>query len=57
MIFFDTNIWIELLAVRTPEKEHEIKQARLASNLLKDVLSSKCKILPHRARSGVRGSC
>lgn len=44
MIFFDTNIWIELLAVRTPEKEHEIKQARLASNLLKDVLSSKCKI-------------
>lgn len=35
MIFLDTNIWIELLAVRTPVEPHEILQAQKSSNLLK----------------------
>ena len=35
MIFLDTCIWIELLSVHTPTKEHEIRQAQAASNLLR----------------------
>lgn len=33
MVFLDTCIWIELLGVRTPVKEHEIRQASTASIL------------------------
>lgn len=36
-VFFDTNVWIELLAIRVPEKEHEKKQAINASNTLKEL--------------------
>lgn len=30
-VFLDTNIWIELLALRTPREEHEKKQSAQAS--------------------------
>ncbi len=45
MVFLDTNIWIELLAVASPEKEHQIKQAQLASNLLKKLQITKQQII------------
>lgn len=37
MIFLDTNIWFELLAVRTPVQSNEVNQARAASFLLNDI--------------------
>lgn len=43
-VFLDTNIWIELLALRTPQEEHEIKQSAQASALLKSLLSDKRRI-------------
>ena len=42
--FLDTNIWIELLALRTPQEEHEKKQSAQASALLKSLLSDKRRI-------------
>lgn len=45
MVFFDTNIWIELLAVSSPEKEHEIRQARAASELLQKMKKKKEEIV------------
>lgn len=39
MIFLDTCVWIELLGVRTPKKEHEIRQARVATELLENIVS------------------
>lgn len=45
MIFLDTCVWIELLGVRTPEKPHEIRQARAASNLLNKIISDKDTII------------
>lgn len=38
MVFLDTCIWIELLGVRTPVKEHEKRQAFAASNLFDRIL-------------------
>lgn len=35
MIFLDTNIWIELLAVKSPVKPHEVSQARRAAEFIK----------------------
>lgn len=43
-VFLDTNIWIELLALRTPREEHEKKQSAQASALLKSLLSDKRRI-------------
>ena len=43
-VFLDTNIWIELLALRTPQEEHEIKQSAQASALLKSLLSDKRRL-------------
>lgn len=40
MVFFDTNIWIELCGVKTPIKPNEIRQATLASALLQRVMNS-----------------
>ena len=37
--FLDTNIWIELLALRTPQEPHEQRQSAQASGLLKALLS------------------
>lgn len=45
MVFFDTCIWIELLAVRTPQKQHEIRQALEASRVLVDVLNRQEQIV------------
>ena len=42
--FLDSNIWIELLAVRSPQKPHEVLQTRLASNLLKELKLSNITI-------------
>ena len=41
MIFLDTCVWIELLGVRTPKKNHEIRQAIAASALLEQILEKK----------------
>lgn len=43
-VFLDSNIWIELLALRSPQKPHEIVQSRLASNLLKELKIKKVTI-------------
>lgn len=40
MVFFDTNIWIELCGVKTPTKPNEIRQATLASALLQRIMNS-----------------
>lgn len=45
MIFLDTCVWVELLGVRTPVKEHEVRQATFASELLNDILKSGEKII------------
>lgn len=45
MIFLDTCVWIELLGVRTPVKEHEKRQAIAASKLLDEVIKSKEKVV------------
>lgn len=45
MIFLDTCIWIELLGVHTPIKEHEIRQAQAASNLLNTILETNEQIV------------
>ena len=45
MVFLDTNIWIELLAVATPQEDYQIKQAQAASNLLKDIYTRGQKIV------------
>lgn len=45
MIFFDTNIWIELLTVYTPVLPHEVRQATAATNLLKNMLKRSEKIV------------
>lgn len=45
MIFLDTCVWIELLSVRTPEKEYEIRQARAATELLETIMSNEKKIV------------
>ena len=45
MIFLDTNIWFELLAVRTPIKNNEINQARAASLLLNSIQQNNEKII------------
>lgn len=45
MTFLDTCIWIELLAVRSPEKEHEIMQAQAATELLKELSKMQEKIV------------
>ena len=37
MVFLDTNIWVELLAAATPEKDYQKHQAVSASNLLKEL--------------------
>ena len=42
--FLDSNIWLELLAVRSPQKPHEVLQSRLASNLLKELKFRKITI-------------
>lgn len=42
--FLDTNIWIELLALRTPQEEHEKRQSAQASGLLKSLLSDNRQI-------------
>ena len=42
--FLDSNIWLELLAVRSPQKPHEVLQTRLASNLLKELKLSNITI-------------
>lgn len=39
MVFFDTNIWIELCGVKTPTKPNEIRQATLASELLRRIMN------------------
>lgn len=36
-VFLDSNVWIEILAFRTPVKPHEILQTQLASNLMKSI--------------------
>lgn len=45
MVFFDTCIWIELLGIRSPKKQHEIKQAKAATSLLEQVIQSKEQII------------
>lgn len=45
MVFLDTCIWIELCGVKTPEKEHEIRQAVVAGNLIKDIVENKTTII------------
>lgn len=45
MIFLDTCVWFELLGVRTPEKEYEKMQTKIASNLLKKIMNSEKKII------------
>ena len=45
MVFLDTNIWIELLAVSSPQKDYQVKQARAASKLLKNIHTSGKKII------------
>lgn len=45
MVFLDTCIWIELCGVKTPIKENEIKQARIASTLLQKLLNNHEKIV------------
>ena len=45
MVFLDTNIWIELLAVSTPKEEYQIKQAQAASNLLKKLQTTQQQIM------------
>ena len=37
MIFFDTCLWIELLGVHTPVEQHEINQAKAATELLEGI--------------------
>lgn len=39
MVFLDTCIWIELCLVRTPQKQHEIRQANIASTLLQKLMN------------------
>lgn len=36
MIFLDTNVWMELLAISSPQQPHSIQQNRLASLFIKD---------------------
>ena len=36
MIFLDTNIWINLLALKSSDKEYENLQIQKASSFLKD---------------------
>lgn len=45
MVFLDTNIWIELLAVATPQKEYQVEQAQAASRLLKEIRADGQKII------------
>ena len=45
MIFLDTNIWFELLAVRTPIQSNEINLARVASSLLKELQQKDDQII------------
>lgn len=45
MVFLDTCIWIELCGVKTPTKEHEKRQAQLASDLLHKLLFQREKIV------------
>lgn len=45
MVFFDTCIWIELLAVRNPVQPNEIRQASVASGILSDVVADGEKIV------------
>ncbi len=45
MIFLDTCVWIELLGVRTPVKQHEIIQAKAATYLLEKMIPDKKNII------------
>lgn len=45
MVFLDTCVWIELLAVKTPVEEHEKRQASIASGLLSSLLQDNVKII------------
>lgn len=45
MVFLDTCIWIELCGVKSPREKHEIKQAEMASSLLKKLMDKKEKII------------
>ena len=48
MTFFDTCIWIELVAANPPVTPKEIKQASLASEILKKVLQDQDQIITCR---------
>ena len=41
MVFLDTCIWIELCGVKSPTTSNEIKQANMASTLLKKLMQNK----------------
>ncbi len=45
MIFLDTNIWIELSGAKTPETEHEKRQARSSTQLMASILEKKEKVI------------
>lgn len=45
MVFLDTCVWIELCGVKTPQNEHEIRQAKVAGQLLSRLLSTEEKII------------
>lgn len=45
MVFLDTCIWIELCGVKSPATPKEIKQAKIASTLLRKLMTGKEKIV------------